>query len=85
MDIEQEIIKLKERNSRVENDKAWEISWTRIFFISLTTYLVATTWLYYIEEQEIWLKSVIPTAGYILSTISIPQLKKIWLKYRKQS
>ena len=29
MDLEQEIAQIKERNARVELDKAWERSWTR--------------------------------------------------------
>ena len=28
-ELENEIIKIKERNKRVELDKAWETSWTR--------------------------------------------------------
>jgi len=32
MDIEKEIEIIKERNRRVELDKAWEISWTRRIF-----------------------------------------------------
>jgi len=78
--IEKEIEALKERNRRVEIDKRWEKSLTRILFISIVTYLVASLWLYFIKENNIFLKAVIPTSGYILSTLSIPILKKIWLK-----
>ena len=28
-ELEKEILKIKERNKRVELDKAWETSWTR--------------------------------------------------------
>ncbi len=80
--LETEIMNLKERNKRVELDKAWEVSWTRRIFISIITYFVASVWLYMIREQAIWLKAVIPTAGYILSTLTIPQLKKLWMNRR---
>jgi hypothetical protein len=80
MDIENTIKELRNRNSRVEIDKAWETSYTRRISISIITYVVAVLWLYLINESGIWLKSVVPVAGYILSTISIPQIRKIWLE-----
>ncbi len=39
-DIEKEIEKIKERNKRVEKDKAWETSWTRRICIMILTYIV---------------------------------------------
>jgi hypothetical protein len=80
MNTENEIQALKERNIRVELDKAWETSFTRRIFICAITYIVASAWLYIIGEKGIWLKAVVPVAGYILSTISIPQIRKIWSK-----
>jgi hypothetical protein len=41
MDIESEIQKIKERNARVEADKAWETSKTRRLAIAVFTYIVA--------------------------------------------
>ena len=78
--LNQDIISLKERNQRVELDKAWETSSTRRIFIALVTYVIATIWLYLINETSIYLKAVVPTVGYILSTLSIPVLKKVWIK-----
>ena len=80
--LESEIQELKKRNARVELDKAWETSLTRKTFIAILTYGIAALWLNYIDDSDIWLKAVIPTAGYILSTISIPQLKKLWISRR---
>lgn len=79
MEIEKEIQNLKERNIRVEIDKAWEVSWTRRIFISAITYLIATLLLCMIDEKNYLLKAIVPVVGYILSTISIPQLKKLWM------
>lgn len=78
--LEIEIQNLKERNKKVELDKAWERSWTRRIFIAFVTYFVASLWLHLIKDNSIWLKAFVPTFGYILSTISIPQLKKVWIK-----
>ncbi len=85
MDIEKEIQSLKERNMRVEEAKGWETSFTRRFFIALTTYVVALLWLTVIGETEIWLKAVVPVGGYILSTLSLSLIRKWWVaKYWKK-
>ncbi|MDR3642674.1 MAG: hypothetical protein P4L74_03560 [Candidatus Doudnabacteria bacterium] len=80
MDIEEEILEIKERNKRVEADKAWERSWARRVFISAITYLTAAVWLLEIGDVMPWLKALVPVAGYILSTLSLPPLKKFWIK-----
>jgi hypothetical protein len=77
-----EIRQIKERNQRVEIDKAWEVSWARRIFILVMTFIVASVWLYVIKEHIIFLKAMVPTIGYLLSTLSIPQLKKMWQKRR---
>ena len=37
-ELENEIVKIKERNKKVELDKAWETSWTRKMCIGILTY-----------------------------------------------
>jgi len=81
--LETDIERLKERNARVELDKSWETSWTRRIFISIITYVVAIIWLYLIKENGVYFKAVVPTVGYLLSTMTIPQLKKFWINSRK--
>lgn len=85
MDVEQEIERLKSRNVRVEVDKAWEGSWTRRGFIMLVTYAVAVAWLWAIHESNLWLKAVVPVAGFLLSTLTIGPLKQVWVRtvYKK--
>ena len=78
--FEEEIGALKERNKRVELDKAWEVSWTRRFFVIILTYIIASLWLFVINENHIFVKAMVPVLGYILSTFSIPQLKRVWIK-----
>lgn len=80
MDFEQEIVQIKERNKRVESDKAWEKSWARRLTISIITYFVAASWLITINDSLPWLKSFVPVVGYWLSTLSLPWVKHAWLK-----
>lgn len=86
---EQELVKeirlIKDRNGRVEMDKAWEVSWTRRLLIASITYVVACVWLLVISEKDIFLKAVVPTGGYLLSTFSIPYVKKRWILRRKDT
>ncbi len=82
MDIELEITTIKERNDRVEAEKAWETSFTRKGAIAVATYLVAATWLTITGESNIWFKAVVPTGGYLLSTLSLPFIKKWWVDNR---
>lgn len=81
MNLEQEIINIKERNRKVESDKAWEVSWTRRILISVLTFIVAEAWLIVIHEPNSWLKALVPVLGYILSTLTIPAIKNFWGNY----
>lgn len=78
VDIQKELAALHERNRRVEMDKAWELSWTRRIFIAAITYIFAALWLFAIGDTKSFLKALIPTAGYLLSTITLPPLKRWW-------
>lgn len=83
--MEEELLNIKERNKRVEADKAWETSKTRRFIIAVLTYLVMVVFLYVINVQRPWINALVPTLGFILSTLTLSIFKKIWLKqiYRK--
>ena len=78
--LEKDIETLKARNLKVESDKAWEVSWTRRLFIALSTYIVASIWLILIHDTFPLLKAFFPGVGYILSTLSLPFIKKWWIK-----
>ncbi len=82
MEIEKEIEIIKERNQKVETDKDWETSWARRIFIAAITYVIAGIWLIMIGDSSPWLKSFVPTGGYVLSTLSLPFVKKWWIKKR---
>lgn len=81
--LEQEILKIKERNKRVELDKAWETSWTRKICICILTYLVVVLYSFIISRtSSIWLSSLVPVIGFILSTLSLRLVRKVWEKSR---
>ena len=81
MNIEEELMKIKERNKRVELDKAWETSWTRKICIIILTYIVVVIYSYLIKNHnEIFLSSLVPAIGFTLSTLSLKYVRKIWEK-----
>ena len=79
----QEIIKrieiIENRNSRVELDKKWEGSKTRIFLICFITYLVAMIYMSFSNTGKPYLSALVPVIGFFLSSLSIPFAKKIWI------
>jgi biotin transporter BioY len=80
MNFEQEIQGLKERNIRVEADKAWETSLSRKVLILVTTYVVASLAMYVIGVPNFYLTAIIPTLGFFLSTLSFPFFKRWWIQ-----
>lgn len=81
-EIKKELAQVKERNKRVENDKAWETSLFRIISISIATYITVVIALYIIGANNIFLAAIIPVIGFIFSTLSLPPLKKWWIEKR---
>ncbi len=77
--VEQELSKIKERNVRVEADKAWEGSTVRISAIMLVTYAIACVALIAIGNEHPFRNALIPVIGFFLSTQSLPFLKKSWI------
>lgn len=77
--VEQEINNIKERNKRVELDKKWETSWTRKICICILTYIVVIVYSYLIRNYDnLLLSSLVPVIGFILSTLSLKFIRKIW-------
>ena len=50
-ELKKEIKLIKERNARVEGDKAWETSWTRRALIVGLTYIVIVLFFYFAEQM----------------------------------
>ena len=83
--IEKEINLIKERNKKVEADKAWETSVFRVIFISAITYAITAIVFKFIGVKNYLLSALIPTVGYYLSTQSLPFIKNWWINkiYKK--
>ena len=81
MNIEQEIKKIKERNKRVEQDKAWEISKTRKVSIAVLTYFVMVLVMHSLKMDSPFIGAIIPTLGFTLSTFSLDFIKEYWKKF----
>ena len=85
-EIKIEIDQIKNRNKKVETDKAWETSWTRKICIAILTYFVVVLYSYIISQfSNIWLSSLVPVFGFILSTLSIKFVRKIWENVNKKN
>ena len=83
-ELENEIAKIKERNKRVELDKAWETSWTRKICICILTYIVVVIYSHLINKiSNIWLSSLVPVIGFSLSTVSLKLVRNVWEKNTK--
>jgi hypothetical protein len=80
--LELEIAKIKERNLSVEADKAWEISWVRRAYIAIFTYLAITIYMFVVHIDRPFLNAIVPTVGFMLSTLTLPWLKNAWIKDR---
>ena len=80
MDLEKEIKLIKERNSRVEADKAWETSLTRTILIATLTYITILIFFLFIGVQKPFLTALVPMIGFVLSLQTIPVVKKWWVK-----
>jgi hypothetical protein len=80
--IEKELEAIRLRNSKVEADKAWETSYFRKISIAIVTYIIAAVVMYFIGVADYLLNALIPTLGYILSTLSLPFIKNWWIKNR---
>lgn len=83
-ELEQRIAKIEKRNKRVETDKAWETSWTRRICIMVLTYLVVVAYSYIIREcDNILLSSFVPVLGFLLSTLSVKAVRRLWEEKNK--
>jgi hypothetical protein len=84
-EINQEIEKIKIRNLKVEADKAWETSLFRKILVAILTYFVIVLFFYFVNLPKPFVNAIVPTLGFLLSTLSIPFFKQFWIKniYKK--
>lgn len=77
--LQKEIEQIKKRNQKVELDKAWETSLTRRLLLIVFTYLSIGLYMQAILVKDPWLNAVVPSIGFLLSTLTLPFFKSIWL------
>ena len=85
MSIEKRLEAIEQRNQKVELDKAWETSWTRRILLSVFTYLAIGVYMWAIDISRPWLNAVVPAVAFMLSTLTMPFFKKLWVKRNQKS
>jgi len=83
LDIQTELSKIEARNKRVELDKAWETSFTRKLLIAVFTYIVIVSFFLVADLGKPFVNPIVPTLGYLLSTLSLSYFKAWWMKSQK--
>lgn len=78
--LEKEINQILARNQKVEADKGWETSYLRRTLVAIFTYLPIAIYMWAIDVPSPWLNAVVPTLGFLISTLVLPWFKQIWLK-----
>ncbi|MEK7672329.1 MAG: hypothetical protein AAB373_00445 [Patescibacteria group bacterium] len=78
--LQKELDQLKERNKRVDANKAWETSLMRKALILILTYAVIVIFLFVAELEDPFVNAIIPSTGFFLSTLTVPVCKKWWIK-----
>jgi hypothetical protein len=84
MNLKQEIKNIKERNARVELDKAWETSLTRKLAIACLTYIVIVIFFYFAGLPKPFINSIVPALAFLLSTLTLNFFKKIWIQLKRE-
>jgi len=84
MNTKKEIENIKERNARVEMDKAWETSWMRKIMVAVLTYIVVLLFFLVANLPNPFVNSLVPTIGFLISTLTIDLAKKEWIKKLKK-
>ena len=80
-DLERNVEEILERNKRVELDKKWETCTTRKVCIAVLTYIVVIIYSFFISKtSNVFLSSLVPVMGFLLSTLSLKAVRKVWEK-----
>lgn len=82
-ELQNEINSIKERNARVELDKAWETSFTRKLLILALTYGVVVIFFSVADLPNPFVNAIVPSLGFFLSTLTVPWVKHVWMRRSK--
>lgn len=78
--LKKEIKEIKNRNARVELDKAWETSLSRKVLICVFTYVVVVLFFLFAHLSKPFINAIVPTMGFALSTLSMPYFRQWWVR-----
>jgi len=81
VNLEERIKRIEGRNARVESDKSWETSYSRKLLLTIFTYLAIGVYLWAINIPRPWLNAIVPAFAFMLSTLTLPFFKRMWLEY----
>lgn len=81
--LEAEIAAIHARNIKVEEDKSWETSRTRLLSVALVTFVFTSLVFFTLDLSYPVLNALLATACYILSTLSLPLIRKLWVQKRR--
>lgn len=82
-ELKKDIQDIKNRNARVELDKAWETSWSRKIVVAVLTYIVVVLFFFVAHLPKPFINAIVPTLGFVISTFSVSVFKNWWLKGKK--
>ena len=83
--LEERVARIERRNAAVETDKGWEVSISRRIVIFLFTYLVIGIFLKNIHIEHPWTTALEPALAFMISTLTMPYLKKVWVRWNKKA
>jgi hypothetical protein len=69
--VENELAAIRNRNHRVESNKAWETSRVRLLSITSITYVTMLLVFLVLGSSRPFLDALVPTTGFFLSTLSL--------------
>lgn len=73
--VENELAAIRNRNHRVESNKAWETSHVRLFSITAITYVTMVLVFLVLGSNRPLIDALVPTTGFFLSTLSLSFLR----------
>jgi hypothetical protein len=84
LELEKRVAAIEARNKKVELDKAWETSWVRRLCIALITYVTVFIFLKVINNDNPAINALVPTGGFLLSTLAMRQIRNVWETSRQK-
>ncbi|OGY33281.1 MAG: hypothetical protein A3E37_03810 [Candidatus Andersenbacteria bacterium RIFCSPHIGHO2_12_FULL_46_9] len=82
--IKKRLDRIENRNRCVQEDKAWETSSLRRALLIAFTYLAIGLYMWVIDVARPWLNAIVPSFGFLLSTLTLPYFKQWWLGWQKK-